>query len=221
MKKILELDTSSARPCAETLMERKKIALGIVDYCKNLTECRRVLLLRHFGEQFHKKDCDRQCSNCANDGAIGSLDLTKEAKEAVALVKSLPRDENVTALQFIDIFRGANTSRIRANGHKNTANYGMGKGLSQVVADHLFSELVYREILVEEQVHTTGSYHSHYLKVRDFDFGSPLLRILGGPEREQFSQGESHATYNSTDQHDEVSKDEEPTTYVSKRCNRF
>ncbi|KAL8274532.1 hypothetical protein Esti_001553 [Eimeria stiedai] len=64
--------------------------LLMLQYCEELFECRRVFILRHFGEDF-RGTCDTECDNCKRRRSLkphvvacGSL-----AKEVVALVRGL------------------------------------------------------------------------------------------------------------------------------------
>jgi len=57
-------------------------------YCVNEVECRRVLLLRYFGEEFSKEACRGTCDNCRRTQNLTMLDVTDHAYAALQIVKA-------------------------------------------------------------------------------------------------------------------------------------
>ena len=56
-----------------------------VAYCEEEYECRRIMLLVHFGEQFAAEDCKATCDTCLHSKAQAHemLDVTAAAKDAL------------------------------------------------------------------------------------------------------------------------------------------
>ena len=81
----------------------------MVSYCDNQTDCRRTIILQHFGERFERSQCSLvencECDNCELAGRrqFDQRDVTEEAKaivECVVLLHSRGRDFTVN--HFID-----------------------------------------------------------------------------------------------------------------------
>jgi len=91
----------------------------VVQFCENVTECRRVQLLHYFGEMnFDPSQCrgkpDSTCDTCASSATFVSKDITSEAKAFVDSVNSIVHGGNsnfkkpiksFTLNHFIDIFK--------------------------------------------------------------------------------------------------------------------
>lgn len=91
----------------------------VVQYCENVTECRRVQLLHYFGEtDFDPSQCrsrpDTVCDTCVSSGSFVYRDITSEAKAFVESVNSIVHGGNgnwrkpirsYTLNHFIDIFK--------------------------------------------------------------------------------------------------------------------
>ncbi|KAJ7237715.1 P-loop containing nucleoside triphosphate hydrolase protein [Mycena haematopus] len=138
---------------------------AMVDYCENKLDCRRVLLLRHFGEGFDREDCgDAQCDNCAKANSLVSKDFSAQAALVVALVRAFD-GQRITVKQYIEMFRGADTENTRKNGRNRSAQFGAGQKLSHDEANLLFDALLHRGVLVERRVQTSRVNYSYYLKV--------------------------------------------------------
>ncbi|KAJ7143531.1 P-loop containing nucleoside triphosphate hydrolase protein [Mycena crocata] len=160
---ILDL-TPSANESPESQPRRQDALSAVVEYCRERFHCRRVLLLQHLDETFHKVDCGRLCDNCENEGMLRLLNISKEAKSAVVMVQSF--QPNVTVKQSIEIFRGSRNAFVRGNGHDRNAFHGAGADISYDM-ELLFDELLYHNILVEVKIETNREHrrYSHYLKV--------------------------------------------------------
>ena len=91
----------------------------VVQFCENVTECRRVQLLHYFGEMnFDPSQCrsrpDSMCDTCACSATFVSKDITSDAKAFVDSVNSIVHCGNrnfkkpiksFTLNHFIDIFK--------------------------------------------------------------------------------------------------------------------
>eukprot|EP00887_Chlorella_sp_A99_P000649 scaffold5.g649.t1 len=125
---------------------------AMVAYCEEEVECRRVLLLSHFGERtFRREACRGTCDNCAaNAGrAVVELDLTEAAKKVVEVLRATGP---CSVSQLVDVFRGNNTVGVRKHRHDQLPVHGLGRALckNNGEAERLVRQLVVRGILVEE-----------------------------------------------------------------------
>lgn len=91
----------------------------VVQYCENVTECRRAQLLEYFGETgFDRAECrDDQstiCDNCSSAGEVSELDVTPLAKLIVESVNTLIHKGNgnwrrpiaqLTLKHLVDVFK--------------------------------------------------------------------------------------------------------------------
>lgn len=86
----------------------------MVSYCDNVIDCRRTLILAHFGEAFDPVECSLvagcACDNCmqAQHQKLVQRDLTNDARLLVETVCAMVnRRRNVTINHMVDIFRGS------------------------------------------------------------------------------------------------------------------
>jgi len=61
----------------------------VVAYCLNEVDCRRQVVLEHFGEHFNAADCRGTCDNCSGGFAVEAKDLTRHAQSIVRLFMSV------------------------------------------------------------------------------------------------------------------------------------
>ena len=87
----------------EELRELSKI----INYCEEESECRRVLLLSYFNEDFKKERCHHMCDNCNKNKYYNNFDCTKECKIILSLLYN-NKNRNYYAEQIIDILKGIN-----------------------------------------------------------------------------------------------------------------
>ncbi|KAJ6469002.1 P-loop containing nucleoside triphosphate hydrolase protein [Mycena vitilis] len=145
-------------------IERQRRMSQMVDYCQEKSACRRGLLLRHFGEVFNQEKCGR-CDNCTNEHLFISRDMSTEAEIAIALVQAFEDlGEPVTVGQCVDVLRGRDTAETRKNNRNCNPQYGACKELTKKVAELLFHQLLYLEVLAERKGNC-GPHHHWYLKV--------------------------------------------------------
>lgn len=85
----------------------------VVQYCLNLTDCRRAQVLQYFGERFPAEKCHKTCDNCLLGNAFEQRDVTGLAKEAVQLVESIQDDKGITTAICVGILKGSKTRQVR------------------------------------------------------------------------------------------------------------
>ncbi|KAJ7451678.1 P-loop containing nucleoside triphosphate hydrolase protein [Mycena latifolia] len=165
LKTVLDLAPTGEGLFSESSMSHRENALAVVRYCQEYSVCRRVLLLQHFGEEFDQIACSG-CSNCSNKALLVTQDLSREANLAVALVQSFDEDsfERIPVSHYIDVFRGSNTVDTRKNERNRNPLYGVGKPMSQDLAELLFNKLLYLDVLVEYKVQRSQGHH-YYLQL--------------------------------------------------------
>lgn len=113
--------------------------------------CRRVPLLRYFGEEYGSENCG-MCDNCLQKGKDLS-DLTIPAQMFLSCVKRA--DEKFGAGHIIDILRGSQSQKVMKFGHERLSTYGIGMEYSARQWRHLFRQLVQKGALVQEYDHGT------------------------------------------------------------------
>lgn len=113
-------------------------------------QCRRVNLLRYFGQE--SAPCGN-CDTCLNPPAI--VDGTVAAQKLLSTVVRLDRERNQRfgAGQVIDILRGKETARTRQHSHDALSTWGIGADLS----DQRWRGVV-RQLLAQGLLATRGEY---------------------------------------------------------------
>ncbi|KAH6691641.1 ATP-dependent helicase SGS1 [Plectosphaerella plurivora] len=88
----------------ETQKERQRMMLNkVASFCDDRQECRRVAVLRYFGENFTAQACDKTCDNCRAGAKFQQQDLSEFA---VAALKTVEVHEALTINQCADILLG-------------------------------------------------------------------------------------------------------------------
>jgi ATP-dependent DNA helicase RecQ len=93
-------------------------------------ECRRAVLLKYFGEEFLKEQCDG-CDNCLQPRE--TFDGTVPAQKFLSCVHRV-RVKSGFAFglnHVVDVLRGAETAAIRQRGHHELSTYGIGTELKR------------------------------------------------------------------------------------------
>ncbi len=104
--------------------------------------CRRRTLLTYFGEQFHEENCGT-CDVCQGD--VQTVDATTDARKILsAAVRS---KERFGGGHLVDIVYGANTERIRRNGHDRLPTYGVGSDQPKKHWHRVVDELICQQCL--------------------------------------------------------------------------
>lgn len=88
----------------------------------SVATCRRKALLRYFGEILEGENC----GNC--DFCSGEYQVVEATRDAQMILSAIARTgERFGAAHICDIVAGANTEKIRSNGHDTLKTYGLGR----------------------------------------------------------------------------------------------
>jgi ATP-dependent DNA helicase RecQ len=120
-------------------------------------DCRRKTLLGYFGETLPVENCGN-CDNCTQP--IVLEDRTIDAQKFLSCVART--GERFGMRHVIDVLRGANTQKIRDNGHNQLSTYGIGSEQSIEDWQHLARSLLQQSLVSED----TDGYHTLRLNSR-------------------------------------------------------
>jgi ATP-dependent DNA helicase RecQ len=119
------IDESPAEEDFKQVMRGKLDALlGLAE----ATDCRRVRLLRYFGEE--SQDC-HNCDNCLQPPEV--WDATDAARKLLSTVYRLQQSSGVSfgAGHTMDIVRGKLTDKVKQRGHEGVSTFGLGAEYSE------------------------------------------------------------------------------------------
>ena len=145
---------------------QREMLQQVIQYCENKAECRRVQVLRYFGENFDPKLCKRTCDNCSSGEKYETRDVTEYAKAALRVVKELPG--KFTLLFAMDAFRGSGSKAHKEGPSKKLKDYGKGKSWQRTECERLFHLLVHEGALTEEHEANGAGFYVSHVKVRPF-----------------------------------------------------
>lgn len=139
---------------------------GVVAYCCNESDCRRVLLLRHFDEEFKPEDCHNQCDNCHRPGTVVQHDFTTEAQQVIQLLKDMTAvnsSRGVTPSQLKDTWKGKNNKVVQQ--YKGLSLYASGKTLSHPTVERIYNHLATEAVITTYSVKSSHGYSNTYIQV--------------------------------------------------------
>src|SRR5207248_3912325 len=104
-------------------------------------ECRRVTLLRYFGEEYEKSSCEG-CDNCLTPRE--TFDGTILAQKFLSCVHRIHAKSGFGfgLNHIVDVLRGADTQGIRQRGHNELSTYGIGAELKREAWQAIGRELL-------------------------------------------------------------------------------
>jgi bloom syndrome protein len=98
----------------------------VVAFCEDQHTCRRVEILRYFGEKFDKALCKGGCDNCASGRDESDFQLQDFTNIAVAALQVIDQRNRLTLVQCVDALQGR-----QAKEFKTLDQFGMAKGMKQ------------------------------------------------------------------------------------------
>lgn len=118
---------------------------ALVDYAETAA-CRRVPLIRYFGEDYREDDCG-MCDNCV-DPQDSSTDITIPAQMFLSCVKRV--NEKFGMNHIIDILRGSESQKILNYEHHTLSTYGIGKSFSKKQWLHLVRQFIRNGLILQD-----------------------------------------------------------------------
>ncbi|MCK5879253.1 MAG: DNA helicase RecQ [Holophagae bacterium] len=111
------------------------------------TCCRRIPILRYFGEEYRKENCGA-CDNCVEGARVEMRDLTVEAQKFMSCIW---RTGQMFGMGYIvNVLRGSTDKRIIENGHEKLSTWGIGKDLSRQAWQQLGRQLIAHGLVDQE-----------------------------------------------------------------------
>jgi bloom syndrome protein len=125
--------------------ERQRAMLNrVVAFCDNQSDCRRVEILRYFGESFSKPDCNKECDNCRSRAVFEQQDFSEYA---IATIEIVQAQERVTANMCADILMG---KKYPDNQERNSEEqYGVARSLKKHEVHRIIDRLAAENALGE------------------------------------------------------------------------
>ncbi|BBG02289.1 ATP-dependent DNA helicase RecQ [Pseudonocardia autotrophica] len=151
------------------------------------TECRRVQLLRYFGQDAGTSRCGN-CDTCLTP--VSSWDGTVAAQKALSAVWRLKneRRQSFGAVHLIDILLGRRTAKVEQFSHDQLSVFGIGTELSEPQWRSVIRQLVARRLLAVGGLHSTLVFTDDSPAVMR---GEKPLMLRSEPERAARSRSRS------------------------------
>jgi ATP-dependent DNA helicase RecQ len=108
--------------------------------------CRRIPLLKYFGEEYSTPTCG-MCDNCLA-GEQELVDLTIPAQKFLSCVKRT--GEMFGAGHIIDVLRGSQAQKVLKFRHNNLSTYGIGKEFSKKQWFHLSRQFLQKGLMTQD-----------------------------------------------------------------------
>jgi ATP-dependent DNA helicase RecQ len=129
----------------EQAVARKHLT-KLVEFCESAT-CRRVQLLKYFGETYQNGDGEAldlcgACDNCLTPRDL--IDGTIEAQKLLSCIYRIHQKSgfHVGLQHLVDVLLGADTEKVRKWDHQTLSTYGIGKEHSRAEWLHFGRELM-------------------------------------------------------------------------------
>eukprot|EP00054_Salpingoeca_dolichothecata_P015507 m.89545 g.89545 ORF g.89545 m.89545 type:complete len:614 (+) comp21526_c0_seq1:406-2247(+) len=134
-------------------------------FAENQTQCRRVALARHFGEQLTAVECKKTCDVCQSNAnnSMKQIDVTEEAELVLDIVAHLEGSgENKTFRNIVDLWRGSGRKGLKM---ENLAK--APKWLDKETCERIVAQLLIEKVLKQRFSHTPYNTNS-YIRVGSF-----------------------------------------------------
>ncbi|EXK78903.1 bloom syndrome protein [Fusarium oxysporum f. sp. raphani 54005] len=145
----------------------------VTAFCDNKSDCRRVEILRYFGEDFTAAQCRKTCDNCK----AGLIFQQREFSEyAIAAIRVVQAQRRITAVQCADILMGRKYPPYEARHSDNW--YGMAKSLKKHELVRVLDKL-----LAEKAFHENNQVGNHGMVIQYLKLGATYRLFLSGQRK--------------------------------------
>ncbi|POS85601.1 hypothetical protein EPUL_002140 [Erysiphe pulchra] len=176
-KFIFEGEESKSQEQKEREWEMLQTMIG---YCDNRADCRRMQVLRYFGENFSKDECQHSCDNCCSGISFECRNFTNCSKLAMSLVWRL-KNQKATVLNCVELLQGKKIKSLAKFNAECFDEFGSCKDNSRGDLERIFYRLILENALIEENVVNKGSFTNQYIKLgpnsRDFMTGKRKVHL--------------------------------------------
>ncbi|RKK90037.1 hypothetical protein BFJ68_g16557, partial [Fusarium oxysporum] len=145
----------------------------VTAFCDNKSDCRRVEILRYFGEDFSAAQCRKTCDNCK----AGLIFEQREFSEyAIAAIRVVQAQRRITTAQCADILMGRKYPPYEARRSEDW--YGMAKNLKKHELVRVLDKL-----LAEKAFHENNQVGNHAMAIQYLKLGSTYHLFLSGQRK--------------------------------------
>jgi bloom syndrome protein len=116
----------------------------MVAFCENRHTCRRVEILRYFGERFDQAGCQNGCDSCKSGRVNAPLETKDFSTYAVAVLEVIQEQKQLTLGQCADILTGK-----KAKDYGQVINFGFARGMKLHEVHRIIHSLVGEGALAE------------------------------------------------------------------------
>lgn len=151
------------------------------------SECRRIPLLRYFGEQYSTPKCE-MCDNCLS-GKESLVDVTIPAQKFLSCMKRT--GEMFGTGHIIDVLRGSKAQKVIDYNHDKLPTYGIGKEHSKQQWFYLSRQFLHKGLL------------NHDMEFGSLKLTSQAWEVLKGKEQvfgKLIEQRDDYAQYQENEQ---------------------
>nr|AAL05260.1 QDE3-like protein [Blumeria graminis] len=197
-KFIFESDTKNDQKSTDQKEREWAMLQTMIGYCDNRADCRRMQVLRYFGETFSKDNCRHSCDNCSSGILYESKNFTNCSKFAMGIVRHM-KSHKATVLNCVELLQGKKTKSLSKFNAENFEEFGSCKEVSRGDLERVMYRLILENALVEESVVNVGNFTSQYIRLgpnsRDFMTGRRKVHLDVPVESVKYSTTDSAYKY--------------------------
>ncbi len=123
---------------------------ALVEYLE-FQDCRRIPLLKYFGEDYEGHKCETMCDNC-NAQSIGETDISSYAYKYLFCIQETKQRFNLSYIT--SVLRGVKNDKVFDNKHEDLRSYNTGKSLLRNQWSIIARQLVVLEYIEKDEKET-------------------------------------------------------------------
>ncbi|KAF5878430.1 putative family helicase protein [Botrytis fragariae] len=140
--------------------EQRQMLEAMVRFCDNRIDCRRVQLLRYFGETFKREDCGN-CDTCNSNDTYEERDFSSEARKVISLVSKV--QGNFAIGHFSAVLEGKALAKIKSENHHELDEFGSLKDMGKMEIERLIEKLIQFGGLQFRAIKNRGGFHNDFV----------------------------------------------------------